>query len=51
MPVAGLNCHKYCQLPKFWREREAEAEGETYITRHVVWRVYEELWLFNWEER
>ena len=27
MPVAGLNCHKHCQLPEFWREREAEAGG------------------------
>ena len=49
MPVAGLNCHRSCQLPDLGEEREAEAEGETYVTRHVVWRECEGLWLFNWE--
>jgi hypothetical protein len=49
MPVAGLNCHKHFQLPDLEEEREAEAEGETYVTRHVVWRECEGLWLFNWE--
>jgi hypothetical protein len=51
MPVAGLNCHKHCQLPELEMEREAEAEGMTHVTRHVVWRECEALWLFNWEER